>query len=81
MSRKQLHFPPDLSRLPATDRHGVIQAVIETPRGSRNKLTYDDTRQVMTLRKILPAGMVFPHNFVFVPSTLAGDGEFDPFKD
>lgn len=53
----------------------VLQVVIETPRGSRNKYAFDHDRHVIVLKKLLPAGMSFPYDFGFVPSTLADDGD------
>ena len=53
----------------------VLQVVIETPKNSRNKYAFDHDRNVIVLRKVLPAGMVFPYDFGFVPSTLAEDGD------
>jgi inorganic pyrophosphatase len=52
-----------------------IQVVIETPKGSRNKYAFDEQQRVFGLRKVLPAGMEFPYDFGFVPSTLAEDGD------
>jgi inorganic pyrophosphatase len=49
--------------------------VIETPKGSRNKYAFDPEQRVFTLRKVLPEGMVFPHDFGFIPSTQAEDGD------
>ena len=53
----------------------IIQVVIETPKGSRNKYALDVKQKVFELTKVLPAGMVFPYDFQFVPSTLAEDGD------
>jgi inorganic pyrophosphatase len=52
-----------------------IQVVIETPKGSRNKYAFDEKQRVFGLTKVLPAGMEFPYDFGFVPSTLAEDGD------
>ena len=54
---------------------GLTVVVIETPKGSRNKYAYDPQERVFELKKVLPAGMVFPYDFGFVPSTLAEDGD------
>src|SRR5262252_5677838 len=67
---------PRLDRLPAWTGHGdAIQVVIETPKGSRNKYAYDPKVGLFRLKKALPAGMAFPYDFGFVPSTLADDGD------
>jgi inorganic pyrophosphatase len=64
-----------LYRLPAFHRAGRLNAVIETPRGSRNKFTFEPESGTFRLGKQLPAGAVFPFDFGFVPSTLADDGD------
>ena len=64
-----------LDSLPAFHRGGRINAVIETPRGSRNKFTFEPDSGTFRLGKQLPAGAVFPFDFGFVPSTLAEDGD------
>jgi inorganic pyrophosphatase len=62
---------------PIDRQHGLLQVVIETPKGSRNKFAFDPDQRVFTLSKVLPAGMMFPYDFGFLPKTLAPDG--DPF--
>jgi inorganic pyrophosphatase len=52
-----------------------VQVVIETPRGSRNKYSFDPKQRVFMLKRVLPEGMVFPHDFGFIPSTQADDGD------
>jgi inorganic pyrophosphatase len=67
---------PRLSDLPAFDADGdTLNAVIETPKGSRNKFDFDPERGLFQLGGVLPAGAVFPYDFGFVPSTLGGDGD------
>jgi len=53
----------------------LIQVIIETPRGSRNKFAYDPKQQAFEVKAVLPAGMTFPYEFGFVPSTEADDGD------
>lgn len=53
-----------------TGRGPVLEVVIETPAGSRNKFTYDEHVGVFRLHKILPIGFKFPFDFGFVPGTL-----------
>jgi len=62
---------------PIDKREEILQVVIETPKGSRNKFAFDPDQRVFTLHKVLPAGMMFPYDFGFLPRTLAPDG--DPF--
>ena len=54
---------------------GDIQVIVETPRGCRNKFAFDPEQRVFSLKKILPAGMVFPYDFGFLPRTKAKDGD------
>jgi inorganic pyrophosphatase len=49
--------------------------IIETPKGSQNKYTYQPRFGTFVLGGILPAGAVFPFDFGFVPSTLGEDGD------
>lgn len=52
-----------------------INAIVETPKGSRNKYVYDEEIDIIKLKKALPAGMVFPFDFGFIPCTIAEDGD------
>ena len=65
------------TRIPAfvDKKQGILNAVIETPSGSRNKFKFDEKLGFFALSGVLPEGMVFPHAFGFVPSTRAEDGD------
>ena len=52
-----------------------IDVIIETPRGSRNKIKYDPSSRRFKLSKVMPEGMMFPYDFGFVPATKAEDGD------
>jgi inorganic pyrophosphatase len=54
---------------------GDLRVVIETPRGSRSKYSYNPDCDCMQLSTVLPEGMVFPYDFGFVPSTVGEDGD------
>jgi inorganic pyrophosphatase len=56
-------------------KSGDYRAVIETPKGSRNKYRYDPSCDCFELATTLPEGMAFPFDFGFIPSTLGGDGD------
>jgi inorganic pyrophosphatase len=56
-------------------KKATCRAVIETPKGSRNKFDYDPDSNLFMLGGLLPEGMMFPFNFGFIPSTLADDGD------
>lgn len=57
------------------DHKRLLRVVIETPKGSRNKFAFDPEQHIFELKKVLPAGMTFPYDFGFVPSTEADDGD------
>ncbi len=52
-----------------------LTVVIETPKGSQNKYTYEPGLGAFVLGGVLPAGAVFPFDFGFVPSTRGEDGD------
>jgi inorganic pyrophosphatase len=70
-SRLQCLDPKDKDK----NDNALIQVVIETPKGSRNKYDFDSEEKVFRLKKVLPAGMTFPYDFGFIPRTLADDGD------
>src|SRR5581483_9114739 len=51
------------------------RAIIETPKGRRNKFDYDPDIEAFTLGGLLPEGLSFPFDFGFVPSTVAEDSD------
>lgn len=57
------------------DEQRILHVVVETARGGRNKMAYDEELGVFRLKKVLPEGMSFPYDFGFVPSTRGGDGD------
>jgi inorganic pyrophosphatase len=62
--------------LPAFDKEsGDLNVIIETPKGSRAKFSYDEASGLFSLSKLLPVGMAFPFSFGFIPSTRGGDGD------
>src|SRR5205809_751086 len=68
---------PDLTTLPhrLDAKKATCTAIIETPKGSRNKFAYDPETGLFKLGGLLPEGMQFPFDFGFVPSTLGEDGD------
>ena len=66
---------PNLIKLPPFSENGDVHVVIETPRGSRAKLAYDPKLETFALTKSLLTGLTYPHDWGFVPSTKAGDGD------
>src|SRR5688572_29237490 len=63
-------LPPTFSK-----KKNSIYAVIETPKGSRNKYDYNSERDCFELKKILPSGTSFPLDFGFIPNTVGEDGD------
>lgn len=53
----------------------MINVIIETPRGSRHKYSYDSEQAVFKLKKTLPLGSSFPFDFGFIPNTRGEDGD------
>jgi inorganic pyrophosphatase len=53
----------------------TCRAIIETPRGFRNKFDYDPDTNLFELGGLLPEGMIFPFDFGFIPSTFGEDGD------
>jgi inorganic pyrophosphatase len=69
-------LPSQLGSLdPIDPDSGLVNAVIEAPRGSRCKYKYDQSAGLFRLSKLLPVGAAFPYNFGFVPSTCGEDGD------
>jgi inorganic pyrophosphatase len=76
---RQLREAPStvmLHTLPPLDRTtGLTHVIIDTAKGSRNKVKFDEALGCFRLSRILPVGMAFPFNFGFIPSTRADDGD------
>ena len=65
-----------ISKLRAFDAEtNDLNVIIESPKGCRNKYTFDEKKGLFYLSGILPAGAVFPFDFGFIPNTLGGDGD------
>ena len=64
-----------LIELDAFDEKGNVNAIIDTPKGSRNKFKYDEKSGLFKLGGALPLGAVFPFDFGYIPSTKGGDGD------
>lgn len=65
-----------VQNVPARDaKTGLLNVIVEAPRGTRNKFKYDVHFELFRLSKVLPAGAFFPFDFGFIPSTVAEDGD------
>ena len=67
----------DISQLPheLDKKKKECKAIIETPKGRRNKFKYEPDSGLFSLSNLLPQGFSFPFDFGFIPSTLAEDGD------
>jgi inorganic pyrophosphatase len=65
----------DPRSLPTWRADDELLVVIETPKGTPNQLAFDAALAAFRLTKVLPAGMVFPFDFGFIPGTRGGDGD------
>jgi inorganic pyrophosphatase len=61
--------------LPSSPAEGLLNVVIESPAGATNKIKWDVEHEVFELSRPLPLGLAYPHDWGFVPSTRAGDGD------
>jgi inorganic pyrophosphatase len=60
---------------PFDSASGHVNAIVDTPKGSRNKFEYDAKLGIFKLGGALPLGAVFPFDFGYIPSTKGGDGD------
>ena len=67
--------PHFLEIAPRDDSSGLVNVVIDTPRGSRNKYKIDEQLDVFKVSRILPEGHTFPFDFGSIPRTRAEDGD------
>jgi inorganic pyrophosphatase len=65
----------NLHNLPTWDPQGGLRCVVESPRGSRAKFSYDPELKAFTLSRSLILGVTYPYDWGFIPSTLASDGD------
>lgn len=57
------------------DETGDLNAIIDTPKGSRNKYEFDEKLGLFKLGGVLAVGLFFPFDFGYVPNTRGGDGD------
>ena len=60
---------------PRDGKTGLVNVVVDTPRGSRNKYKVDEKTGALKLSRILPEGHAFPFDFGSIPRTRADDGD------
>lgn len=59
----------------ADDDQTTVMALIEIPRGSRNKYEYDERTGRFFLDRVLYSSVHYPTDYGFIIETLAGDGD------
>jgi inorganic pyrophosphatase len=65
----------NLAAIPTFASDDVFHVIVESPRGSTLKLKYEPRWEAMSVSRPLPAGVTFPFDWGFVPSTEASDGD------
>src|ERR1700712_1051772 len=63
------------NQIAAFSKKGEVNAIVETPQGSRNKFDFDPATKMFELGAAMPTGVTFPFEFGFIPSTLGDDGD------
>ena len=62
-------------KLAAFRGDGSLNVIVESPRGAGLKFKYDLEIDRIVLSRPLPSGVVYPHDWGFVPQTRASDGD------
>jgi inorganic pyrophosphatase len=53
----------------------TIEAIVEIPRGSRNKYEFDSATATIRLDRVLFSSVHYPTDYGFIPGTRAADGD------
>jgi inorganic pyrophosphatase len=61
--------------LPEARPLSEFPVVIEIPRGEKNKYELDPATGILKLDRVLASSVHYPHNYGFIPRTLAEDGD------
>jgi len=64
-----------MTDLGAFDQAGVLQVIVESPRGATLKMKFDDAIGMFRVQRPLPSGFTYPCDWGFVPGTRAADGD------
>ena len=54
---------------------GIVEIVVEIPRGSRNKYEFDEEAGVFRLDRVLSSAVYYNFDYGFIEGTRAGDGD------
>ena len=57
------------------DSNETIEAIVEIPKGSRNKYEVDHATGVIRLDRVLFSSVHYPADYGFIPETKAPDGD------
>jgi inorganic pyrophosphatase len=60
---------------PGDYQNGLVNTVVEIPKGSTNKVEWDRQRAAFTLDRVEPKIFAKPVNYGFIPQTLDEDGD------
>ncbi len=60
---------------PFDEKTNDLNVIIDTPKGSRNKYSFDEELNLFKLSGVLPVGRYFPFDFGFIPRTKGEDGD------
>ncbi|MHA1341000.1 MAG: inorganic diphosphatase [Promethearchaeota archaeon] len=52
-----------------------IYALIECPKGTKNKYEISKTTNILILDRVLHSSVIYPQDYGFIPGTLASDGD------
>jgi inorganic pyrophosphatase len=71
---KEDYFNPwhHVNRTPL-DESGIIDGIIEIPRGTKAKYELDKASGMLRLDRVLSSSMYYPANYGFIPQTYCGD--------
>jgi inorganic pyrophosphatase len=65
----------DVMEIPHSPEQGILHVIVESPAGATSKLKWEPELGIFTLSRPLPLGLAYPHDWGFVPSTRAADGD------
>ena len=71
----QMNWPALDQLSPFVAKTKDVNAIVDTPKGSQNKFKFDEQSGLFQLAGAMPAGVVFPFEFGFIPKTRGGDGD------
>lgn len=75
-TKRELGLASHINRIRAwSQTDGLINVIVDTPKGSANKYQLDEQLGIFKLGGVLTAGHSFPFDFGFIPCTMGGDGD------